>query len=264
MIGRLNHVAIAVPDLARPRRSIATRWAPRFPPMPQPAHGVTMVFVELPNTKIELLEPLGAEFADRQVPGEEPRRRHASRLLRGGRHPRRPRPAQGARARACSATASPRSAPTASRCCSCTPRISAARWSSWSRHEALRHRPSPSISSSGGSCSSRCCPGACAPRAKRAQRALRAPIRRVHARRDGLIAQGGRAGHGAEAHVPAVRPVQLQLLRPVPHPPRHRHAHGGRLLAKVRHQHTAGRLRAPVRGEAAIWRGPRAARQPAR
>ena len=60
MIGRLNHVAIAVNDL---NRSIAlyrdTLGARVSPPLPQPEHGVTVVFVELPNTKIELLEPLG-------------------------------------------------------------------------------------------------------------------------------------------------------------------------------------------------------------
>ena len=60
---------------------------------------MTVVFVELPNTKIELLEPLGAAFADRQVPGEESRRRHASPLLRGRRHPRRARPLKASGAR---------------------------------------------------------------------------------------------------------------------------------------------------------------------
>ena len=60
MIGRLNHVAIAVPDLAA---GVAiyrdTLGAKVSSPLPQPDHGVTVVFVELPNTKIELLEPLG-------------------------------------------------------------------------------------------------------------------------------------------------------------------------------------------------------------
>ncbi len=61
MIGRLNHVAIAVPDLRPPRQPIATLWARRSPhPEDLPEHGVTVVFVELPNTKIELLHPLGA------------------------------------------------------------------------------------------------------------------------------------------------------------------------------------------------------------
>jgi methylmalonyl-CoA/ethylmalonyl-CoA epimerase len=60
MIGRLNHVAIAVPDLAAATRLYAeTLGAVVSAPIPQPAHGVTVVFVELPNTKIELLEQLG-------------------------------------------------------------------------------------------------------------------------------------------------------------------------------------------------------------
>jgi len=60
MIGRLNHVAIAVPDLAAASATYgATLGAKVSAPMPQPAHGVTVVFVELPNTKIELLHPLG-------------------------------------------------------------------------------------------------------------------------------------------------------------------------------------------------------------
>jgi methylmalonyl-CoA/ethylmalonyl-CoA epimerase len=60
MIGRLNHVAIAVPDLAAAaalyRETLGARVSD---PQPEPAHGVTVVFVELPNTKVELLEPLG-------------------------------------------------------------------------------------------------------------------------------------------------------------------------------------------------------------
>ncbi len=60
MIGRLNHVAIAVADLAAAARLYRdTLGAGVSPPMPLPEHGVTVVFVELPNTKIELLEPLG-------------------------------------------------------------------------------------------------------------------------------------------------------------------------------------------------------------
>jgi methylmalonyl-CoA/ethylmalonyl-CoA epimerase len=62
MIGRLNHVAIVVPDLAKAaaldRGALGAKVSA---PVPQPAHGVTVVFVELPNTKIELLEPLGAD-----------------------------------------------------------------------------------------------------------------------------------------------------------------------------------------------------------
>ena len=61
MIGRLNHVAIAVPDLpaaaAVYRDTLGARVSE---PSAEPDHGVTVVFVELPNTKIELLHPLGA------------------------------------------------------------------------------------------------------------------------------------------------------------------------------------------------------------
>ena len=61
MIGRLNHVAIAVPDLAAAARLYReTLGAVVSQPLDLPAHGVTTVFVELPNTKIELLHPLGA------------------------------------------------------------------------------------------------------------------------------------------------------------------------------------------------------------
>ena len=61
MIGRLNHVAIAVRDLVSATALYRdTLGATVSAPLPQPAHGVTVVFIELPNTKIELLEPLGA------------------------------------------------------------------------------------------------------------------------------------------------------------------------------------------------------------
>jgi methylmalonyl-CoA/ethylmalonyl-CoA epimerase len=60
MIGRLNHVAIAVPSLAAATaRYRATLGAEVSEPIAQPTHGVTVVFVTLANTKIELLEPLG-------------------------------------------------------------------------------------------------------------------------------------------------------------------------------------------------------------
>ena len=60
MIGRLNHVAIAVPDLeAASRMYRETLGAEVSAPLPQHEHGVTVVFINLPNTKIELLEPLG-------------------------------------------------------------------------------------------------------------------------------------------------------------------------------------------------------------
>jgi methylmalonyl-CoA/ethylmalonyl-CoA epimerase len=61
MIGRLNHVAIVVPVLAKAAALYRDALGARVsPPQALPAHGVTVVFVELPNTKIELLEPLGA------------------------------------------------------------------------------------------------------------------------------------------------------------------------------------------------------------
>jgi methylmalonyl-CoA/ethylmalonyl-CoA epimerase len=61
MLGRLNHVAIVVPDLAAAARVYAHTLGARVsPPLDLPDHGVTTVFVELENTKIELLHPLGA------------------------------------------------------------------------------------------------------------------------------------------------------------------------------------------------------------
>ena len=60
MIGRLNHVAIAVPDLAAASAQYAkTLGAKVGAPQDEPDHGVTVVFIELPNTKVELLYPLG-------------------------------------------------------------------------------------------------------------------------------------------------------------------------------------------------------------
>ena len=60
MIGRLNHVAIVVPDLAAAAAVYRdTLGAAVSQPVDLPEHGVTTVFVELPNTKIELLRPLG-------------------------------------------------------------------------------------------------------------------------------------------------------------------------------------------------------------
>jgi methylmalonyl-CoA/ethylmalonyl-CoA epimerase len=61
MIGKLNHVAIAVPDLDKAARTYREALGARVsPPIAEPDHGVTIVFVELPNAKIELLHPLGA------------------------------------------------------------------------------------------------------------------------------------------------------------------------------------------------------------
>jgi methylmalonyl-CoA/ethylmalonyl-CoA epimerase len=62
MIGRLNHVAIAVRDIAAASRMYrSTLGAEVSAPEALPEHGVTVVFIVLPNTKIELLEPLGAD-----------------------------------------------------------------------------------------------------------------------------------------------------------------------------------------------------------
>ncbi len=75
MIGRLNHVAIAVPDLDAAVEVYKTALGANVTPaVPQPEHGVTTVFIELPNTKIELLEPLGdaspiAGFLERNAAG---------------------------------------------------------------------------------------------------------------------------------------------------------------------------------------------------
>ena len=75
MIGRLNHVAIAVKDLdaavATYRDALGAKVSPA---LDQPEHGVTVVFIELPNTKIELLYPLGeaspiAKFLERNADG---------------------------------------------------------------------------------------------------------------------------------------------------------------------------------------------------
>ena len=60
MIGRLNHVAIAVRDIAKAAKVYRdTLGAEISATVKQPDHGVSTVFINLPNTKIELLEPLG-------------------------------------------------------------------------------------------------------------------------------------------------------------------------------------------------------------
>ena len=75
MIGRLNHIAIAVPDLEAASQTYRqTLGATVSEPTDEPDHGVTVVFVELPNTKIELLYPLGegspiANFLERNPGG---------------------------------------------------------------------------------------------------------------------------------------------------------------------------------------------------
>jgi methylmalonyl-CoA/ethylmalonyl-CoA epimerase len=61
MIGRLNHVAIAVKDIEAAANTYRnTLGAQVSESVPQPDHGVTTIFISLPNTKIELLAPLGA------------------------------------------------------------------------------------------------------------------------------------------------------------------------------------------------------------
>jgi methylmalonyl-CoA/ethylmalonyl-CoA epimerase len=75
MIGRLNHVAIATKNIAAASKVYRdTLGAKVSEPVAQPDHGVTTVFVELPNTKIELLEPLGenspiAKFLEKNPSG---------------------------------------------------------------------------------------------------------------------------------------------------------------------------------------------------
>lgn len=75
MIGQLNHVAIATRNIAAAAKVYRdTLGAKVSDPVPQPDHGVTTVFVELPNTKIELLEPLGenspiAKFLEKNPSG---------------------------------------------------------------------------------------------------------------------------------------------------------------------------------------------------
>lgn len=75
MIGRLNHVAIAVKDIeAASRLYRETLGADVSDPTDQPEHGVTVVFVNLPNTKIEFLQPLGenspiAKFLEKNADG---------------------------------------------------------------------------------------------------------------------------------------------------------------------------------------------------
>ena len=60
MIGRLNHVAIAVPDLIQAAAQYKQMLGASVgEPQDEPDHGVTVIFIELPNTKIELLQPLG-------------------------------------------------------------------------------------------------------------------------------------------------------------------------------------------------------------
>ncbi len=62
MLGNLNHVALAVPNLKAAQKAYEDSLGAKLSqPQALPEHGVTVVFVELPNTKIELLEPLGED-----------------------------------------------------------------------------------------------------------------------------------------------------------------------------------------------------------
>jgi len=62
MIGRLNHVAIAVPDIGAAAAVYRDRLGAKVSaPLPLVEHGVTIVFIDLPNSKVELMEPLGEE-----------------------------------------------------------------------------------------------------------------------------------------------------------------------------------------------------------
>jgi len=126
MIGRLNHIAIAVPDLAAASAVYRNVLGARVSePCPLPAHGVTVVFVELPNTKIELLEPLGAaspvqSFLDRNPGGGMHHVCYEVDDIMAARDrlpPKAPR---------CSAMASRGSGRMTNRCCSCTQKIFAA------------------------------------------------------------------------------------------------------------------------------------------
>ncbi len=123
MIGRLNHVAIAVPDLAAASALYrGTLGAAVSDPVDLPEHGVTTVFVTLPNTKLELLHPLGEG---------SPIAGFLARNPAGGIHHLCYEVADIAAARdqlwrtadGCWATASRVRAPTASRCSSSIPRI---------------------------------------------------------------------------------------------------------------------------------------------
>jgi methylmalonyl-CoA/ethylmalonyl-CoA epimerase len=75
MLGRLNHVAIAVTDAAKAARIYGAAFGAEVSSaVPLPEHGVTTVFVTLPNTKIEFIQPLGdaspiARFLERNVEG---------------------------------------------------------------------------------------------------------------------------------------------------------------------------------------------------
>ncbi len=137
MIGRLNHVAIAVPDIDAAantyRNSLGASISEK---VDQPDHGVTTIFIELPNTKIELLEPLGEDspitkFLERNPNGGihhicyevDDIITARDKLLK--------------RAHAFSAAVTLKSAPTANLFCFCTQKTSAAHWSSSSKPDSV-------------------------------------------------------------------------------------------------------------------------------
>jgi len=73
MLGRVNHIAIAVPDLATASATYRDILGARVSQAQAlPEHGVTVVFVELPNTKVELLEPLGEDSPVAAFLGKSP------------------------------------------------------------------------------------------------------------------------------------------------------------------------------------------------
>ena len=87
MIGRLNHVAIVVPDLKAASDVYRNMLGAKVSEMiDQPEHGVTTVFIELPNTKIELLGLLGDKSPIAGFLAKNPSWRYSSPLLRGRRH----------------------------------------------------------------------------------------------------------------------------------------------------------------------------------
>lgn len=60
MLDKINHIAIAVPDMEQAKQEWEQKLGVNMSdPLPQPEHGVTVIFIELGGTKIELLEPLG-------------------------------------------------------------------------------------------------------------------------------------------------------------------------------------------------------------
>ena len=128
MIGRLNHVAIVVPDLAAASAIYRDALGAKVTePEPVPDHGVTTVFIELDNTKIELLHPLGDDslslvFSQRihRVACITCVMKSRTSWLRGtGWSP---------KGRECSAQGNRVSERTASLCCSYTLKISVGRW----------------------------------------------------------------------------------------------------------------------------------------